>query len=95
MGYIVLLFVVLLLTLTGLLWPALIFSGWVLLAVLAAVMVGIVFRSIISEILTGMFSLSGLLAPEIPEPPHGKDAPKPGDPDWLDWANRRGRYTGT
>lgn len=88
-----LLFVVLAMALTGALMPALLVSGWVLLVILGALLVGLIFHRLFFGAATSLAAMvDAFSAKPLRPPPHGYDAPKPGDPDWLDWANRRGRY---
>ncbi|MET3352648.1 UNVERIFIED_ORG: hypothetical protein ABID33_000531 [Xanthobacter viscosus] len=88
-------FVLLLLVLTGLFVPALFAFGWILLAVLGVALLVALFRGAL-VVGVGLPIALGASAFDFvrgrrgapPLPRH----PQPGDPDYLNWANREGSY---
>ena len=85
----IILFVLLALLLTIGFFPLLIGAGWILLVVIGLVIVILCFKGIFAA-LGGL--ILGVFGAFSPQPNPAKDTPKYGDPDYLDWANRRGKY---
>jgi hypothetical protein len=80
--------IALLLILSGLFLPSLIIVCWIAAGAIALAITARYIASALTSIATAM--------PSPPSAPRlladRADAPRPGDPDWLDWANGNGKY---
>lgn len=95
MPVLIFIIIALVLVLTGAIVPVLVFSGWMLVVVLALALLWMIFRRVLGFVLTVILSPFVFVAASIFERRQGPKFPVPGDPDfstYLDWANGVGDY---
>jgi len=93
MGIIFAVFILLILILTGTIVPALFGLAVVAAVVLGLMLVGWMLRGVLGVLLAPLVLLAQGVSSALGKQPRVAAHPKPGDPDYLDWANRRGRYS--
>nr|ANC67866.1 hypothetical protein [Xanthobacter autotrophicus] len=89
-------FFLLALLLTGLFIPAFVAGGWILLLLIGVVLVLVALRWLLAITVGLPILAGGALLREIKDSTSASAAPAhpmPGDPDYLDWANREGAYS--
>ncbi|GLI23432.1 hypothetical protein GGQ86_003032 [Xanthobacter flavus] len=89
-------FFLLALLLTGLFIPALVAGGWILLLLIGVGLVVATLRWLLAITVGLPILAGGALLREIRDSRSASAAPThpmPGDPDYLDWANREGAYS--